>query len=129
MSELSDRLDKYLWAVRVFKTRSQATEACRKGAVQVNDAEAKASRVLKIGDVVSVRKNPLTYRYKVLDIPVSRLGAKLLPQYFEDLTSEEELAKLKVNEIFGHVYRKKGSGRPTKKERRDIDRLDDWFDE
>jgi ribosome-associated heat shock protein Hsp15 len=128
MSELSDRLDKYLWAIRVFKTRSQSSEACRKGAVQVNDIEAKASRIVKTGDVLKVRKNPVTYTYKVIEIPNSRLGAKLVPKYVEDQTSEEELSKLKVNEVFGQIYRKKGTGRPTKKERRDIDQLDVWVD-
>jgi len=126
MSENSDRIDKFLWSVRVFKTRSQATDACKKGQVFVNDVEAKASRALKPGDVVSVRKSGIYFRYAVLAFPPSRVGAKLVSEFVKDETSPEELKKLEIHQepsVF--VFRPRGSGRPTKKERRDIDKITD----
>ncbi len=119
------RLDKYLWAVRVFKTRSDAADAIRNNRVLVNDAYAKPSREVKIGDVIAVRKQAVTYSYKVLDLVSSRQGAKNVPQYCLDITSPDELAKLNVPRETIFVFRDRGTGRPTKKERRELDTLMD----
>lgn len=117
------RLDKYLWAVRVFKTRSDAADAIRNNRVLVNESYAKPSREVKIGDEISVRRQSVTYRYKVLDLVSSRQGAKLVPQYCLDITPQSELDKLNVPRETIFVFREKGSGRPTKKDRRQIDAL------
>jgi ribosome-associated heat shock protein Hsp15 len=125
MSEV--RLDKYLWAVRVFKTRSDAADAIRNNRVLVNDAYAKPSREVKEGDIISVKKMPVTYRYKVLELVSSRQGAKNVPQYCLNITPQEELDKLTVPRETIFVFRERGTGRPTKKERREIDALMDGF--
>ena len=129
MSEI--RLDKYLWAVRVFKTRSDAADAIRNNRVLVNDAYAKPSREVKEGDIISVKKMPVTYRYKVLELVSSRQGAKNVPQYCLNITPQEELDKLTVPRETIFVFRERGTGRPTKKERREIDALMDgmYFEE
>lgn len=119
------RLDKYLWAVRVFKTRSDAAEAVRQNKVTVNDAYAKPSREVKIGDRIAVRKQQVTYSYKVLDLVSSRQPAKNVPLYCIDITPDEERAKLNVPRETVFVFRDRGTGRPTKKERRDLDSLMD----
>lgn len=119
------RLDKYLWAVRVFKTRSDAAEAIRQNKVTVNDAYAKPSREVKIGDRIAVRKQQVTYSYKVLDLVSSRQPAKNVPLYCIDITPDEERAKLNVPRETVFVFRDRGTGRPTKKERRDLDSLMD----
>jgi len=116
------RVDKYLWAVRIFKTRSQATDACRKGKVIIDDVQVKPSRVVKQGDVIQVKRNPVVYSYRVTKLLGNRLSAKLVVDYVENITPEEELKKLEVKETF-FVKRDKGAGRPTKKERRTIDKL------
>lgn len=121
------RLDKYLWAVRVFKTRSDAADAIRNNRVLVNDAYAKPSREVKIGDRISVRRQAVTYQYKVLDLVSSRQGAKNVPQYCLDITPEEERAKLNVPRETIFVFRDRGTGRPTKKERRELDSLMEGF--
>ena len=125
MSEV--RLDKYLWAVRVFKTRSDAADAIRNNRVLVNDAYAKPSREVKEGDIISVKRMPVTYRYKVLELVSSRQGAKNVPQYCLNITPQEELDKLTVPRETIFVFRERGTGRPTKKERREIDALMDGF--
>ena len=125
MSEI--RLDKYLWAVRVFKTRSDAADAIRNNRVMVNDAYAKPSREVKEGDIISVKKMPVTYSYKVLELVSSRQGAKNVPQYCLNITPQEELDKLTVPRETIFVFRERGTGRPTKKERREIDALMDGF--
>ncbi len=117
------RLDKYLWAVRIFKTRSDAADAIRNNRVTVNDAYAKPSREVKIGDRIAVRKQAVTYAYKVLDLVSSRQGAKNVPQYCLDITPPEELAKLDAPRETIFVFRDRGTGRPTKKERRELDTL------
>lgn len=117
------RLDKYLWAVRVFKTRSDAADAIRNSRVLVNGSYAKPSREVKIGDRISVRRQSVTYQYKVLDLVSSRQGAKLVPQYCLDMTPQEELDKLNVPRETIFVFRERGTGRPTKKDRRQIDAL------
>jgi ribosome-associated heat shock protein Hsp15 len=118
------RLDKWLWAVRIFKTRNQSTEACRRGRVLVNGMPAKASKEMSIDDRITVRKPPVVYSYRVKELIERRVSAKLVPQYLEDLTSLEELDKLKVNEAF-FFTRERGTGRPTKKDRRLMDKLKD----
>ena len=121
------RLDKYLWAVRVFKTRSDAADAIRNNRVLVNDSYAKPSREVKQGDVIAVKKQPVTYQYKVLELVSSRQGAKNVPQYCLNITPQEELDKLTIPRETVFVFRERGTGRPTKKERREIDALMDGF--
>ncbi|GET27977.1 RNA-binding S4 domain-containing protein [Prolixibacter sp. SD074] len=117
------RIDKWLWAVRVFKTRSIATEECKKGRVTIDEQPVKPSRVIKPGDVVKVRKSPVTYSYKVKQLIGKRMGAKLVPEYMEDITPVSELEIMEMQRNMGWFERERGTGRPTKKERRDIDRL------
>lgn len=119
------RLDKYLWAVRVFKTRSDAADAIRNNKVLVNDATVKPSREVKIGDRIAVRRQQVTYSYKVLDLVSSRQPAKNVPLYCLDTTPEEELGKLRIPRETVFVFRDRGTGRPTKKERRELDGLMD----
>lgn len=119
------RLDKYLWAVRIFKTRSDAADAVRNNKVMVNGSYAKPSREVKLGDVIAVRKQQVTYSYKVLDLVSSRQPAKNVPLYCLDITPQEELAKLNVPRETIFVFRDRGTGRPTKKERRELDSLMD----
>ena len=120
----SVRIDKYLWAVRVYKTRSLATEACKKGRVSIGDAPAKPSRTVSSGDVIEVKKMPVVYSYRVLDPIEKRVGAKIVENFVEDVTPEEELHKLELQDDF-FVKRDRGAGRPTKKERRLLDDLRD----
>ena len=117
------RIDKYLWAIRVFKTRSDATDACKGGKVRVNGADIKPSKNVRTGDVISGRKGAVTYTYRVIAVIDKRQGAKLVPQYAENITPEEELAKLKAPVETFFLKRDRGSGRPTKKERRQMDSL------
>ncbi len=136
------RVDKWLWAMRVFKTRTIATEACKKGRVYIGDAIAKPSRTVKVGDIVKVRKPPVTYSFRVLALTQNRLGAKLVPEYMENITPKSELDLLDVVRISGFIDRRKCLGRPTKREGRelaeftdslsdgwDIDFLDDYDDD
>jgi len=116
------RVDKWLWAVRVYKTRSQATEACRKGRILIGGQPVKPSRVLKIKDIVQVKKSPVLYSYRVLGLLGKRLSAKAIQEFVENITPEEELDKLKARDDF-YIVRDKGTGRPTKKERRIMERL------
>ena len=119
----SVRIDKYLWAIRVFKTRSEAAEACRSGKVYVNGAQAKSARDVKKGDSIEVRKGAVHYKYLVIEPIDKRQGAKLVDQYAENVTPQTELDKLLAPNETIFLKRERGSGRPTKKERRDIDRL------
>ncbi|MAN26317.1 MULTISPECIES: RNA-binding S4 domain-containing protein [Mesonia] len=119
------RVDKYLWCVRYFKTRSIATNACKKSHVKVNGDVVKPSREVYPTDKIEIRKNQINYKIEVLDIPPSRVGAKLVNIYLTDITPKENLEKLDLLKYSKDYYRKKGTGRPTKKDRRDID---DWFD-
>jgi ribosome-associated heat shock protein Hsp15 len=116
------RVDKWLWAVRLFKTRNQATEACKKGRILIRDQPVKPSRVLRVNDIIQVKKPPVVYSYKVTGLLAKRLSARLVQDYVEDITPEQEMEKLKVRETF-FISRDKGSGRPTKKERRTMDKL------
>jgi len=115
------RIDKWMWATRIFKTRTVALEACKKNRVTVNDMPAKPSRMIKAGDIIQVRKPPITYSFRVLDITSNRVGAKLVPQFLENITPPEQYEILELQKISGFVDRARGSGRPTKKERRELD--------
>ncbi len=115
------RVDKWLWAVRVFKTRSIATDACKKGRVLIDNLPVKPSRVLKEGDIVKVKKQPVTYSFKVLKLAEKRMGAKLVPGFMEDITPASELEVLEIQKNMGWFQRDRGTGRPTKKDRRDLD--------
>jgi ribosome-associated heat shock protein Hsp15 len=119
------RADKWLWAVRLFKTRSLSAEACRKGRVMIGDIIVKPSRVLRAGDIISLRRPPSVYTYKVLSLTDSRLPAKLVGEYVEDLTPEEEKEKSLHKNLLVFAKRDRGTGRPTKRERRNIDRLNE----
>lgn len=121
MSEV--RVDKWLWAVRVFKTRSIATDACKMNRVSINGQLAKASRNIKVGDIVSVRKPPVEYSFKVLQVLGNRVGAKLVPEYMENVTPKEQYEILELQRISGFVDRAKGEGRPTKKDRRSMEQF------
>jgi len=117
------RIDKWMWATRIFKTRTIALEACKKNRVMVNDIPAKPSRMIKVGDIIQVRKPPVTYSFRVLDLTSNRVGAKLVPQFLENITPPEQYELLELQKISGFVDRVRGSGRPTKKERRELDKL------
>jgi ribosome-associated heat shock protein Hsp15 len=119
---MDNRIDKYLWSVRIYKTRAMATEACRKGRVMIGDMSVKPSRTIQSGDIITVRKPPVNYAYRVLDPIQKRVGAKLVENYMEDITPQEELDKLNMQDDF-YVTRDRGAGRPTKKERRLLDKL------
>ncbi len=118
------RIDKWLWAVRLFKTRSQASEACRKGRVSVGGTQVKPSRMIKLGDIVRVRKSPVTFSFEVLGLIEKRVGAKLAVDYVKDVTPASEMEILEMQKHMLWIQRDRGTGRPTKKERRD---LDDFF--
>lgn len=122
------RVDKWLWAVRIFKTRSIASDACRKGRVMIEGVSLKPSRNVRVGDVVQVKKAPMTFSFKVLALAEKRMGAKLVPDYMENVTPPEQYELLELNKISGFVDRQRGTGRPTKKDRRDLDQFTDTFD-
>ena len=122
------RIDKYLWAIRVFKTRTDATYACKGGKVKVNDTDAKPSRNVKVNDIISIRKGVVTYTYRVVDLLEKRVGAKIVEQYAENLTPQSELDKLNAPVETFFLKRDRGTGRPTKKERRDMEKLWDELD-
>ena len=124
--EESVRIDKWLWAVRLFKTRSLATEECKKGRITIDGVSVKPSRVPKPGDIIKIRKNPVTYSYKVISITGKRVGAKLVTEFALDITPPEELKILELRQQMSPFERDRGAGRPTKKDRRDLDRLQDW---
>jgi len=115
------RLDKWLWAARIFKTRTIAADACKNGRVAVNGVNVKPSRMVKAGDTVSVRKPPVTYSFKILKTIEQRVGAKLLPEVYENTTTQDQYELLEMNRISGFVDRARGTGRPTKKDRRAMD--------
>ncbi len=115
------RIDKWLWAARIFKTRTIAAAACKKGQVSLGGVQLKASRMIKAGDVVSVRKPPITYRFRVLQPIERRVGAKLIPEVLENVTTPDQYELLEMSKISGFVGRAKGTGRPTKKDRRSLE--------
>jgi ribosome-associated heat shock protein Hsp15 len=115
------RIDKWLWAARIFKTRSIAADAIKNGRVTIQGVNVKPSRMVKVGEVVSVRKPPVTYSFKILQTIEQRVGAKLIPQIYENVTTPDQYELLEMNRISGFVNRQRGTGRPTKKERRALD--------
>ena len=115
------RIDKWIWAMRIFKTRTIAAEACKKGRVMVGDVAVKPSRTVKPSDIVSVRKPPVTYSFRVKAVTENRLGAKLVPDYMENITPQSQLDLLDVIKISGFIDRRKGLGRPTKREGRQLE--------
>jgi ribosome-associated heat shock protein Hsp15 len=122
---ISVRIDKFLWAVRLYKTRSLASDSCRMGRIMVNNAGIKPSRTISENDILTVKKPPVTFTYRVLATTENRLPAKMVQNYLEDITPAEEKEKLEMNRAIPAPSRQRGTGRPTKKERRDIDR---WID-
>lgn len=118
-----ERIDKWLWAMRVFKTRSVATDACKKGRVMMKGMSVKPSKLIKVGDVIDVKKPPVVFSFKVLKISGNRLGAKLVPEYMENVTPPSQFEILEMAKISGFVDRRKGLGRPTKKESRELNRF------
>lgn len=125
------RIDKWLWAVRLYKTRTLAAAACKRGQVMMNGVTLKPSRTVREGDVVSVRKPPVTYTFRVRQAIEKRVGAKLVPDVLENITPREQYEILELSRISGFVDRARGTGRPTKKERRDLDEftMPEFFDE
>lgn len=115
------RLDKWLWAARIFKTRSIAADACKNGRITIKSVKQKASKMIKEGDVIEVRKPPITYSFKVLKAIQNRVGAKLVPEVLENVTTAEQMELLEMHRISGFVGRARGLGRPTKKDRRELD--------
>lgn len=122
------RIDRWLWAVRIFKTRTIASEACKKNRVTIDNISVKPSRLVRIGDVVQVKKPPVTYSFKVIDLAEKRMGAKLVPGFMENVTPPEEYEILKLNKLSGFIDRQRGTGRPTKKERRDLEQFTENLD-
>lgn len=120
MPKSEERVDKWLWAMRIFKTRTISTEACKKGRVTMNGTVLKPSRTIKVGDVVDVKKPPVTYSFRVLRLTENRLGAKLVPEYLENITPQSQYDLLEMTKIAGFVDRRKGLGRPTKRDARDM---------
>lgn len=119
------RIDKWLWAVRIYKTRSKATEACKKGRIIIDELPVKPSREVHPGDIIEIKKAPITRKFKVLALAEKRMSAKLAEDYVEDITPPEEIELLETQKKMKWLSRKPGTGRPTKKDRRD---LDDFFD-
>ncbi|MDU1892184.1 MAG: RNA-binding S4 domain-containing protein [Dysgonomonas sp.] len=127
------RIDKWLWAVRLFKTRTIAIEACKKGRVSIKGMPVKPSRMIKVGDVLEIRRPPVTYSFEVLALSERRMGAKLVPEFMRDVTAPSQLEILEMSKMTGFVDRARGTGRPTKKDRRELDQFsedysffDDW---
>ncbi|SFE45540.1 RNA-binding S4 domain-containing protein [Thermophagus xiamenensis] len=121
--EESVRIDKFLWAVRLFKTRSLAAEACKKGKVTIDNQPVKSSRLIRQGDKISIKIPPATKTYRVLQLSEKRMGAKLVPDFIEDITPPEEIELLEMARMAQKMNRPRGAGRPTKKERRELDNL------
>ena len=115
------RIDKWLWAARIFKTRSLAADACKNGRVCIGNVNVKPSHMVKVGETVNVRKPPVTYSFKILKTIEQRVGAKLIPEIYENVTAPDQYELLEMNRISGFVDRARGTGRPTKKERRALD--------
>ncbi|MCW3788467.1 RNA-binding S4 domain-containing protein [Plebeiibacterium sediminum] len=123
------RIDKYLWAIRVFKTRSIAAEAIKKGRVMIDGQPVKNSRVVKVGMTINVKFPPITRSFKVLAISGKRMGAKLVPDFMKEVTTDDQIELMELTRMSNAMGRRKGLGRPTKKERRELDKLDevdDW---
>ena len=117
------RIDKWMWATRIFKTRTIAAEACKKSRVMIGGVSVKPSRMIKAGEVIQVRKPPVTFSFKVLALTERRMGAKLVPEYMENVTTPDQYEILEMNKISGFVDRARGLGRPTKKDRRELEQF------
>lgn len=115
------RIDKWLWAARIFKTRTLAADACKNGRVTIQEQRLKPSHVIHAGDIISIKKNPITYTFRVIQPIERRVGAKMIPEILENITPKEQYELLEMSRISGFVGRAKGTGRPTKKDRRDLD--------
>ncbi len=126
-SKAEVRLDKWLWAVRLFKTRTIAIEACKKGRISIKGVPVKASRMIKVGDVIEVRKPPVTYSFEVLQLSERRMGAKLVPEYMKNVTPPSQLEILELSRLSGYEGRARGTGRPTKKDRRDLEQFNEEY--
>lgn len=128
------RIDKWLWSVRLFKTRTLAIEACKKGRITINNTTVKPARMIKRNEVIQIRKSPIVYSFQVVDLIERRIGAKLVPNYMKDVTPQSEYEILEMTKVSGFVDRARGTGRPTKKDRRDLEEFtetsmfDDFFD-
>lgn len=124
------RVDKYLFAMRLYKTRTIAADACKKGRITMGGAQLKPSRTFHIGDIFSVRKGPITYTYRIKQLSENRLGAKIVPDYLQDITAPDQLELLELARLAGQTGRDRGTGRPTKKDRREIETFlsDDYLD-
>ena len=127
------RIDKFLWSIRFYKTRTLASEEIKKNRVSIGNAKVKTSKEVKIGDEITIRKNQIDFKIKVLALPKSRIGAKLVPLHIKDITAKEQLDLLKLRQDSQNYYRNRGEGRPTKKDRREMedylesgDEVDDW---
>lgn len=120
------RIDKWLWAVRIFKTRSQASEACKKGYVRVKESSVKPSREVRVGEVIHVKKAPITKSFKVLALVGKRMGAKLIVDFVKDVTTADQLELLEMQKNMRWLERDRGTGRPTKKDRRELDDFFEW---
>ncbi|HEY5570005.1 MAG TPA: S4 domain-containing protein [Bacteroidales bacterium] len=121
MEKSEVRIDKWMWATRIFKSRTIAVEACKRGRIMIQNMPAKASRNVKLGDVVQVRKPPITYSFQVVGLIDRRVGAKLVPDYLKDVTTKDQLQVLENARLTGFVDRARGTGRPTKRDRRDME--------
>ena len=117
------RIDKWMWATRIFKTRTIAADACKKNRVMIGGVNMKPSRMVKVGDVIQVRKPPITYSFEVLALTDRRMGAKLVPNYLKNVTTPDQYEILEMNKISGFINRAKGLGRPTKKDRRELEQF------
>ncbi|MDR1408392.1 MAG: RNA-binding S4 domain-containing protein [Tannerella sp.] len=122
------RIDKWMWATRIFKTRTIAAEACKKGRVSIGGVTAKPSRMIRVGEILQIRKPPMTFSFKVLALAESRMSAKLTPGYLENVTPPEQYEMLEMSKLSGFVDRARGLGRPTKKERRELEQFKDDTD-
>ncbi len=122
------RIDKWLWAVRIFKTRTVASEACKKGRVMIANVAVKPSRNIRVGDIIEVKKPPITFSFKVLALSDKRMGASKVPEFMENITSSDQYELIELSRISGFVDRQRGAGRPTKKERRDLEQFTGSFD-
>ncbi|WP_352422013.1 RNA-binding S4 domain-containing protein [Proteiniphilum sp.] len=122
------RIDKWLWAVRIFKTRTVASEACKKGRVLIGNVAVKPSRNIRVGEIIDVKKPPITFSFKVLALSDKRMGAPKVSGFMENVTPPDQYELMELNRISGFVDRQRGTGRPTKKERRDLEQFTDSFD-
>lgn len=125
MAGNEERIDKWLWATRIFKTRTISSEACKKGRVSIAGTTVKPSRTIKIGDIIEVKKPPITYSFRVIGLTENRVGAKLVPNYLENITQQSQLDLLEIVKISGFIDRRKGLGRPTKRDGRELQKFNE----